>query len=363
MSATLDYGGAPLTGVLVGRGKYLNLPIPELYDLATDPAEHRNLIDRPDAAARRRAVEVQLAAFAASAPGAPRAEDADAAARLRSLGYLSPAAAPKARYTEADDPKRLANIDRQLHEAVALGEDGHLPEAIERYKRVLAERPGLTAAARHLAFAYWRLGDAPNAISALRAARASVPADVGLGVQLATYLAAVGRRTESLALLEAAARGGTDLDALNALGLAYAAVGRTADALGAFNTSLRLDPDNAATHENIAAIQLDAGHLDQARAEFRRAIALNPRSAQAHGGLALALIKQNDRAGALAEWKKAVAIDPADLDALYNLGVQLARDGQTADARPYLEQFARTAPPATYERELRNVAALLARSR
>src|SRR4029077_3796469 len=102
-----------------------------------------------------------------------------------------------------------------------------------------------------------------------------------------------------------------------------------------------------------------AGRVDEARAEFTRAIELNPRSAQAHNGLALALIKQNDRAGALAEWKKAVVIDPADVDALYNLGVQLARDGRTAEARPYLEQFARTAPAATYGRELRNVEALL----
>ena len=359
MSAMLDYGGAPLTGVLVGREKYLNLPIPELYDLASDPGEHRNLIDRPDAAARRRVFEARLSAFAAGVPGAPRAEDADAAARLRSLGYLSPGAAPKASYTEADDPKRLANIDRQLHEAVALGENGQLPDAIAGYKRALAERPGLTAAARHLAFAYWRVGDAPNAIGALQAARGSAPEDAGLSVQLATYLGAVGRRNEAIALLETAARGGTDMDALNALGLAYASVGRTADALGAFNASLRLDPDNAATHENIGAIQLDAGRPDNARTEFARAIELNPRSAQAHGGLALALMKQNDRVGAVGEWKKAVAIDPADFDALYNVGVQLARDGQTAEARRYLEQFARTAPPATYGRELRNVAALL----
>ena len=294
-----------------------------------------------------------------SAPGAPRTEDTDAAARLRSLGYLSPTAAPKARYTDADDPKRLADVDRQLHEAVALGEDGHLPEAIDRYKRVLAARPGLTAAARHLAFAYWRLGDAPNAIATLTAARGSAAADVGLDVQLATYLGGVGRKTESVALLETAARSGTDLDALNALGLAYASSGRTADALEAFTRSLQLDSENAATHENIGAVQLDAGRVDQAHAEFTRAIELNPRSAQAHDGLALTLIKQNDRAAAAAEWKKAVSIDPADFDALYNLGVQLSRAGQTTEARGYLEQFARTAPRSVYARELQNVAALL----
>jgi arylsulfatase A-like enzyme/Tfp pilus assembly protein PilF len=358
MSGMLDYGAAPLDGILVGREKYINLPVPELYDLARDPAERANAIDRADAALRR-ALEAQLASFAAAVPGAPRQEDADTAARLRSLGYLSSSATHKTRYTEADDPKRLVGVDRQLHDAVALGEDGHLKDAIERYKRVLAERPTLTAAARHLAFAYWRLGDPRNAITTLETARTSADADVGLRVQLGTYLLDAGRTKESLALLEEAARPGTDLDALNALGLAYARVGRTADALAAFTRSLPLDPDNAATHENIAAVQLDAGRLDQARAEFTRAIELNPQSTQAHGGLALALVRQGDRKAAIAEWRRAVALDPANFDALYNAGVQLAQEGQPAEARHYLEQFARTAPRATYARELKNVAALL----
>jgi len=45
-----------------------------------------------------------------------------------------------------------------------------------------------------------------------------------------------------------------------------------------------------------------------------------------------------------------VQLDPRNYDALYNVGNALARDGALDAARPYLEQFLRTAPPAFYER-------------
>ncbi len=45
MSASLNRGWAPLGGVLAGREKFIDLPLPELYDLATDAGEQRNLAD------------------------------------------------------------------------------------------------------------------------------------------------------------------------------------------------------------------------------------------------------------------------------------------------------------------------------
>jgi cytochrome c-type biogenesis protein CcmH/NrfG len=54
-----------------------------------------------------------------------------------------------------------------------------------------------------------------------------------------------------------------------------------------------------------------------------------------------------------------VQLDPTNFEALYNLGVNLSRDGQVARARPYLEQFLRTAPEGFYAQDRRDVAALL----
>ena len=82
----LDFGFAPLDGVLAGREKYIHLPLPELYDLGADRGETSNLVDR--AAERARVLAARLADFHASAPGAPQPEApggdrAPALARLR----------------------------------------------------------------------------------------------------------------------------------------------------------------------------------------------------------------------------------------------------------------------------------------
>jgi len=72
-------------------------------------------------------------------------------------------------------------------------------------------------------------------------------------------------------------------------------------------------------------------------------------------------LKSGDRKGAVAAWQRAVDLDARNFDALYNLGTALSRDGDSNAARPYLEQFLRTAPPAFYAKDLQQVAALLRR--
>jgi len=360
MSPMLDYGWAPLTGVLAGREKYIDLPLTELYDLAGDPGERTNLSAR--APERRRVLGARLGAFHAPLPGTQGTEDPEVARRLQSLGYVSGRAAPKTHYTESDDPKRLVDVDQRMHDAVALDEESRTPEAIELYRLVLMRRPDMMAAARHLAFDYWRTGKTPLAIDTLRAALQAGPTHAGR-IQLATYLVEVGRAAEAVTLAEGAAESDPTLDALNALGIAYARSGRTTDALAVFARSLKIDPDNPMTHENIGAIHLDAGRLEAAREEFERALRANPMSAQGHAGLATVAFKGGDRTTALASWTRAVELDPTNWDALYNLGVQLARAGRIAEARPYLERFVRTAPASQYAKDIRTISAELARMR
>ena len=351
MSPMLDYGWAPLTGVLAGREKYIDLPVTELYDLAADPGEHTNVSAR--APERQRALSARLAAFNAALPTAS-STDPEVARRLQSLGYVSGGAAPKTHFTEADDPKRLVEVDQRMHDAVARDDEGRTRDAIDLYRQVLARRPDMMAASRHLAFDYWRTGDAASAIATLRAALRAGPTP-GAQVQLGTYLVEMGHAGEALALLQQAAAADPNLDALNALGIAYARSGKSAEALATFARSLQIDPDNPMTHENIGAIDLDAGRLPEARAQFERALRANPMSAQGHAGMAMVAIRQGDRAAAIASWKRAVALDPTNYDALYDLGVQLARSGQIAEARPYLEQFVRTAPASLYAKDIKEI--------
>jgi len=359
MESMLDFGFAPLEGVLAGRDKYIHLPLPELYDLGRDRGETTNLVDR--STERARTLAAQLSDFHASRPGVPQAEAPEVAARLRALGYASGSAAPKAQYTERDDPKRLVGLERLMHEAVALDEEGSLREGITRYQQILAQRPDMMAAARHLAFDYWRLGDPPAAIETMRAALRSSAPTTGARIQLGTYLSDAGQLTEALALLQAAVAAEPNLDALNALGIAYARSGRPGDALSTFTRSLEIDPGNAMTHENIGAVHLDSGRLADARQAFERALASNPASSQGHAGLAMVAIRIGDRRTAIERWERAVDLQPSNFDALYDLGIQLLQDGQIEAARRYLTQFVRTAPTGQYAKDVEKVSALLKR--
>ncbi len=221
----------------------------------------------------------------------------------------------------------------------------------------------MMAASRHLAFDLWRVGDLNAAIATLRDAFAASPPTAGAKIQLGTYLSEAGQTAAAIEMLTQAVASEPTLDALNALGIAYARNGRGADALATFARSLAIDPGNAMTFENIGAVHLDAGRLPDAKRAFEQAIASNADSSQGHAGLAMVAIRQGDRKTAIARWERAVALQPSNFDALYDLSVQLVQDGRPAEARPYMEQFVNTAPRGQYGKDIDKMTAALAHLR
>jgi arylsulfatase A-like enzyme len=108
------FGWSELRAVRSARYKLIAAPHPEIYDLAADPAELHNLYDhRPDLrttlAARLTAIE---AGRAAKRPGQPGI-DADAQARLATLGYVSGRRPPDSGRPLAD-PKDNIELYRRI---------------------------------------------------------------------------------------------------------------------------------------------------------------------------------------------------------------------------------------------------------
>ncbi len=124
MTANLSRGWAPLRGVIVGRDKYIDLPIEELYALDDRPARGAQLRPRPKAP-RTEILLNALRGFNTAPPALPGEETSAVRDRLRALGYIggSPAA-PRDRYGEADDPKALIELDALLHRAGDLYQQG-----------------------------------------------------------------------------------------------------------------------------------------------------------------------------------------------------------------------------------------------
>lgn len=141
LSASLNRGWAPLTGIIQGGSKYIDLPVPELYDLSSDPREQNNLLDqrrREVAAARRTLAAMNIA------PPVKRTISAEEAAQLRSLGYVAGTASGTS-ITVEDDPKNLVGIDRKMHEVIDRYQRNDLPTALRLAREIVSERPRMAA--------------------------------------------------------------------------------------------------------------------------------------------------------------------------------------------------------------------------
>src|SRR5262249_54903360 len=153
LNANLARNWAPLKGVIVDQLKLVDLPIPELYDLSSDSGETRNIYASQSGKARP-LERVLDGLVRGQGQAAPAMVDADAQARLRSLGYVvGSTAKPAASYTAADDPKRLVHLNQALDDATDQRMRGNTTAAIDILRQVIRERADMTLAYDRLAFA------------------------------------------------------------------------------------------------------------------------------------------------------------------------------------------------------------------
>jgi tetratricopeptide (TPR) repeat protein len=352
LSGQLNRGWAPLHGVIRDREKYIELPIPELYDLRQDPSEVRNrAAAEPQPLEALRALLEPLRSADRGIQRTP--ENAEARERLKSLGYVSGAGPTPARYTEEDDPKRLIALDAMLQDVVRLYTEGDLQAALVRCRELVRLRPRMAISLLHLAHLERESGNQAAAVEALQKALALDPDDAATLALLGAYLTQAGREREAVDLLEASARSASpDVEVLIARGLALAKLGRTEEALQSLARAGEVNPSNAMVLVNVGTVHLMNGDRDRARDAFEAALRKNPKVARAHSSLGVVLAESGRAEESLAHWKAAIALDPRESGKLVPLGLLLARRGQAAESRRYLELFVASAPPAVYAQDI-----------
>jgi len=319
LNANLTRSWAPLTGIVQGGHKLIDLPLPEVYDLAADPGEQRNVYaSQRD---RARDLEARLDRIAAgAAPAAPAAVDAETQNRLRSLGYVVASVERKRNYTAADDPKRLVHLDAALDDAAASWSRGDAARAIGTLQAAVRERPDFTVAYDRLAFMLRGSGRVADAVAVLDEAARAGHADRPLMRSLGAMLRDAGDLARSAAVLEPLVRDdASDLQAADALGQTYARMGRGARAREMFDRVIAASPNAAATWNNVGALSLSENRTAEAVDAFSKAIAINPDLASAYNGLGVAYARLGQTGRAVEQWKKALALRPDFADARYNL--------------------------------------------
>ena len=360
LSASLYRRWAPLDGIVVDSMKYIELPIPELYDLKADPHELNNLVSSEPSRVQelRSRLQELRGPRAAVTPGI---ESAETRQRLRSLGYTSGGSSgDRASFTEADDPKRLIGFDARLQEIVGQYLAGDLQGALARCRALLRERPDMPLTLFHLAQLERQNGNLDGAIDALRKAVTLVPDNSETIAMLGAYLTQADRSGEAVKLLEPIARReNADTDVLTSHAIALAKLRRFDEALTTLAKASREDPSNGRLLLEAGTIHLMAGQRDRARDAWNSALALNPNLARAHTSLGILSLEDRHPVEAVEHWKAASALDPREYMTILGIGLSLAKAGQAAEAKAALDFFVTHAPPSTFGAEIERARTVL----
>jgi tetratricopeptide (TPR) repeat protein len=247
-------------------------------------------------------------------------------------------------------PHESAAVDGDHAKARLLARRGEQDEALTLYRQVASAHPD--AAAVHAELGYWLLaaGDAAGAQAALERAATLAPTDawttldLGIAVSrqgdlaraeslyrrslalrpgygaaecaLGSLLRRRGRVDEAIALLEGAARHGSNDErarALVALGQSYLAAGRREAAAGAFDRAITFAPAALEVRLTAARAWLAAGKpadLDRATELLDRAAELGPDVPQVFSALGRAREKRGETAAAEAAYERVLRLDP-----------------------------------------------------
>jgi tetratricopeptide (TPR) repeat protein len=119
---------------------------------------------------------------------------------------------------------------------------------------------------------------------------------------------------------------------VSALGHALQRLGRTDEAVKAFDKALQLDPHDAETAERCGTLLLDLGRMEEALACFDRCDELRPGRASVLEKRGHALHRLGRPDEALAEHRRAYALDPDNPNICNNIGASLQSQRQHDDA-------------------------------
>ena len=367
-------GWAPIRGHLDGRMKFIESPIPELYDLEKDFGETVNLAGTRDLAGYRKSLDKLVEAeVSGRGSGAETKLDAAAAEKLRSLGYVVGPAAPKKKaFGPEDDVKTLLPYLERSMEALALSHAGRGTAAIEQLKEVITARPEMDVARVNLALVYEAADRAEDARRVLVDGLKALPESYDLFTHMINFYVSAGDFRTAVALAEARPLPQMESDPKIwvALGICYRNLTDYPKAQAAYETALAIDPTYPVIYNNLGTLQLalasaNSGRtaLTKAAAYFEKAVELDPEYALAFYGLGQARYRAGDQDGAVAALKKAIGLQPDLLRAHFFLGMAYYRQGRYADALALLEKYRESARKSLDAADLKKLDGVIAECR
>ena len=329
LSPFYTFGWSPMFGARSAGAKYVLAPKEELFDLAKDPGETKNLPVAANADLARplvREVGARLEDKPVVKVTSFRPSEA-IVQQLQSLGYLAggkpreegdwKSAVASRKYP---DPKDLADLLPKFAMALGYVAVGQTDGAMAIYDEVERRDPTNAKAALYRAMALMDAGRWKDAESVLRGAIAKHPDDVRAIAKLAIALRQQQRPEEATKLLEAAlATGDLANDDRILLGDNYLALGRLDDAAKMAAEVEKADPSSALAPNLAGVVALSRKDYPAAEKLFGESLRRSPDLYYAHKNLALVFLDTKRPAEARKSLEACRRLSPSDPEILLSL--------------------------------------------
>jgi arylsulfatase A-like enzyme/Flp pilus assembly protein TadD len=330
-----DMGGAPLTGMLTGGWKYIDLPRPECYDVKTDPGEKNNLVASETVQTDR--VRARLKEWQARSTrqniDTARAISAEERRRLESLGYSSPAAA-RPEGSVLPDPKDLIAGWTENVTGKNFLEAGDPGRAEEHLLRAIELNPVFFNPYIDVSVIRFGRGDIKGGLAILKQGIVRNPGNAAIKIAYAGALADADRLEEALAVLREAERQmvyGQHEMADVMFGVTLSRLERFPEAADYFRRALEIEPDNATTARDLGYCLFRSGQFAEAVSFYKRAETGMPEDPVIPAELALCQASLKDYAAAAVSFEKAIRLGPSQR-VYFNYAQMTAEAGDLAKA-------------------------------
>ena len=341
----LELGWAPLYGWRTATHKFIDAPHAELYDLEQDASEKTNLIGQQAALAGQMRRGLQSAVRKA-VPASTAETDAESAARLRSLGYVS--GSPGATASgPLRDPKDGIKFMPRLNRAMSATRVQ--PElAIKDLTSVIEEDPSILMARRTRAVAYAAAGRHDLAIGDIRELEKITELTPDDEIMLGDNLRFTGQYSEAARILERAVQGSPkSAQALISLAEVLIAEKQYDAAAATLDRALKLAPDQIEALRRLGDLALLRSEMDAAGARYARILELDATDVPAMTKLGVVRMRGGRTEDAIRLFRDAVQRDPKNGDALLYMAGALVSTGRQQEALPYFERAIAADPKST----------------
>lgn len=348
LESYLNRGWAPLRGFIEGGKKFIDLPIPELYDLDRDFNEKTNLAPGTDLASfRKRMNEIRTSADPRPSSSARRI-DGETRDRLRSLGYIvSPVTKIKTKYGPEDDLKTMLPLNQKLTQAEAFRREGKIAESVRLYEDLIKSRRDFAAPYDQLFQLYRSQRLLNEGLLVLDRGYRANPDNYVFAASYGIALVRAAKLDQGAEVLaKAAALYDQDAEVWNSLGVAAWKKGVFSKALEYFQKALVLAPDDAIINNNAGALftamslkSKNPEEVQRALGYFQKSLAADPNLAATHNGLGGVYLIMGQRDEAIASWEKALALNPNFDMPLYNVGLAYLGKGDKSRALRSFQRY------------------------